>query len=630
MSAQLVINDHVIDLPDEVTYNFQVGDIGEISLSKSTYTTTFNIGRTSEVVELFKGLGLPGDRSNVPYTINNVMLMDDYAPLMLGTLVVLKTDQDYYNVSVISGAFDFFSEIGETKFSDLNLTEVMHDKTLSHVASRIDGILLDPYGGHYTYAMAHFGGNSHAALTDPVTGDEIEGTVFVNIDALVPLVTAKYLWDKIFESFPNFSFSGDFYTSQDFRSLWVGVPYPSFDEAGEPVKKAEIYKRNYSFSTYPDLPPLGVTYVSTDFVELEAPPSQQRVYAVSSGLARIDIDKFHYSLTTPENTNMRVVLWKNGDEVVGKWEGSRDGDLENIGTIDMWLNSGEFIVLTLEWDGGGITAVGEIHDLTVSISKITSTDTTKDKVFGLQVKTFVKEIMWRYGLVAIVNNGHLNFVSYSDIIDSSKVVDWSSKYAGRVSEEYSIGYAQNNWLKHRYDGEAEEFNDKNIRVVNENQAITKTLMQSEFYSPDEEKINFRTSPYHYIGVNRFPVFSNEKIQSRYFFARVNTHNYPYRLGSMSMGGIVEKAIGSTSFPNSLHVASFDDLSFRENTYYDSIESVVDNTRAHRIYLLLTAADISGLDLTAVYYFDQEQSLYTLNSLRYTKGELAQGEFIKIN
>ena len=630
MSAQLVINNTVIDLPEEVTYNFKIGDIGQINLSKSSYTTTFNIGRTAEVVKLFKGLGIAGDRSDIPYTITNVMLMDDYTPLLRGTLVVVRTDAEYYNVTVVSGAYDFFNEIGDTKFSDIDISEIWHDKNLSTVKDNIDGLILNPYGGNFTYAMAHFGHSvSHYQVVDPNTEEILEPRT-VNIDALVPFVTAKYLWDKIFGHFSMFTFSGDFYTSADFEALWVGFPYGSFKEVGEAILDADVYKRGYVFSGSASLTSMTATYahVLPEFMELES-PARQRIYALEDGYLRLNIEKFQVEIATPSDITMTVIAWKNGTEELMRIDATSEANIENMGSVDVWLDEGDFIGFTLIWTGGG-PITGEIIDFTANLSKITFTQNSADKVFGLSIKTFISEIMWRYGLVSIVQDGHIHFENYSDIINSSTIIDWSSKYSQRVEEEYTLGYAQNNWLRHKYDEEDVEYNDKNLTSSNDNLPPSKTLKQSEFYSPLRDKTGFTTAPEFTIQVDEWPIFNGEKIQNRLFFANIGVFNYPYRIGSATMRNSYFKNIGSDEFPNALHVATFDGVAFKDLSYFNALSKIMNNTRAHTIELLLTTADVTGLDLTAVYYFEQEQSYYILNSLKYTKEELAVGEFIKLN
>lgn len=631
MAAQIQIQDTIIELGEEINYNFQVGDIAEISKSKSTYTSSFKIPRLSEFERIFNGLAIPGDRSKFPYQINDVYLLDDYVPIMRGVLVFMRTDELYFNVTAISGAFDFFTEIGDAKFSDLDISEIVHEKTLDVVADRIQGLILQPYGGHYTYGFAQFGGMSHYNYGG--------GPRIVNIDALCPVVTARYLWDKIFEAFPRFTFSGDFYSLQDFERLWVVFPYGPFEEVSEPILKAISYKRGYSFTDGNfDLSPMSVDIIDSDFVTFNS-PSNTSFTVVSEGRARIGIDKW-YASVTPFNIELELEI-RHNTVLIATIPHTSTND-ENVSEIFVDLNVGDTITFSVNWDSGIDEPSGTVHDLTISVSRMGVS--SSNNIFSLSIKTFLKEIMWRYGLLAFVDNNHIDFVRMGDIIESGDVVDWSDKYVRRTEEEYTLDYNQNNWLRHKYDDEDADYFDRNIEVDNKNIPPEKTIIQSLFYAPSETRSQYRVHPDRAISVSDFLIFDPSsanvdldadnaefeyKTQERFFFARVGSENLPYRIGSASMGGVVDSPL-TPGITKLVHVITYDDCAFSENPYYDALTKILNPTRAHRIELKLTAIDVNQLSLKRLYYFEQEQARYMLNKLQYKKGTVAKGEFIKIS
>lgn len=614
MSAQLVINDFVIDLPEEVTYNFKAGDLGEISLAKSTYTSSFSIGKTSEIVALFKGLGLPGDRSNIPYIINDVVLMDDYSPLLVGTLVVLNTDIEFYNVTVISGAYDFFTEIGDTSFSDLNISEITHEKTVSAVDVR-----LRASSGNVRYGFAQFGWPSHF--------NEAGGPNTINVDTMAPAVRAKYLWDKIFSSFPRFTFSGSFYSSADFQDLYLTFPYGDFLSDSDPVQRLNVTKSgaNPSGLIVDNMVPSYSGAVT--FVEVRS--GGIYIDVLSSGYLRVIIERFDIRFDPPYQSEVaRLAVRKNN---VVMMEVFNEFDQVIGAAVDMEVAAGDSITFT--WTMNNDIPSFDLVSFEANLQKI---EPSKE-VFDLSLKSFIKEVMWRYGLVAIVDRGHIEFVRYSDIINSTNIINWSNKYAGRDNEEYTLDYTQSNWLRHRYDTDGESYNDKNITVSNRNLPVQKTLIQSDFFSPSSTPVRFSVYALDQITVREFITYEGSgagdpddltfKKLKRNFWVKINRTSIPYRIGSALTPGapFIDQPV-----PTNVNVFTFDGLSFRENPYYNAFSRILTNTRVHRINLVLTAADANNIDLKSVYYFEQEQSYYVLNSLRYKKGELASGEFIKIN
>lgn len=619
MSAQIQIGDRIIDLSEDVTYNFQIGDIAEISKSKATYTSSFRIPRTSEMEALFQGLGIPADQSKRPYRINDVYLLDDYVPIMKGVLVFMRTDEVYFNVTAISGAFDFFTELGDLRFSDIDISEIIHEKTLQTVSERISGAISDPYPLQYTYGLAYFGGVSRFAAGG--------GDPMVNIDALSPAVTAKYLWDKIFQTFPRFTFSGDFYADPDFASLWVIFPYPPFDEVREPVRNAVMYKRGYTMNGNAVASPMGIDYDLTDFIEQQA-GGAARVNALRSGPLRITLDTWNVDITSV-GTPLTMEIWRNGTELIGSYSLSYEGT-----NYDVWLDAGDFVNFEFAWPGED-PIYGTIHDITLSLSRMTITQPAIDTIFGLSLRAFVKEIMWRYGLLAFVHENHIEFVALEDIINSPQIVDWSDKYVRRTEEEYSLQYNQANWLRHRYATDGAEYYDRNIPVDNRNIPPTKTIIQSELFAPLHGHRPYSPYPGTTIQAREFPIYDPSvdmpaepfeyKTEQRMFFARVVTDTVPYRLGSATRGGLVEDPVGTNT-----RIFEFTDLAFSENDHYDALSKVLDHTRVHRIDLLLTSVDVNQINLKRLYYFEQEAAKYMLNKLTYTRGDLASGEFVKVS
>lgn len=636
MAAQIQIQDTIIELGEEINYNFQVGDLGEISKSKSTYTSSFKIPRLTEFERLFGGLGIPADRSRFPYQINDVYLLDDYVPIMRGVLVFMRTDELYFNVTAISGAFDFFTEIGETKFSDIEISEIVHEKTLEEVYDRIAGLIIHPYGGYYTYGFAQFGGMSHYREGN-------DGASTVNIDCLCPAVTAKYLWDKIFEAFPRFTFSGDFYTSQDFERLWVVFPAPPTSEYEDYEVKGTASITNLHFVSPPRIYPLTGTYDGpADFISFENNGTGTfRVVVLSSGYLRIKLEKFWVpTVTQPSALDyIEIRIRRNLNEFIDVLGTSTLTDVNSTSDpIDILVAPGDIFEF-----GSNAIADAQINELTISFERATVGPVLVEKIYGLSLKSFVKEIMWRYGLLAFVEGDNIDFVRMGSIIQSSDVVDWSDRYVRRTEEEYTLDYNQNNWLRHKYETDRDSYFDKNLPVDNKNMSPQKTIIQSEFFAPLEEKRQYRTYPDNIISVDHFPVFDpraeevdltqggtfDYKTENRMFFARVSSRNIPYRIGSATLGGVMDVPLNPI-LENRVHIITFDDCSFASNPHYDSFRKILDHTRVHRIELRLTPIDINQLSLRSLYYFEQEQSYYMLNKLQYKRGTVAKGEFVKIS
>lgn len=632
MSAQLIISDKVIELDERVTYNFQVSDIAEISRSKSNYTSSFKIPRTSDNVKFFEGLGVPADNSGYPYRITEVALMDDYVPLLKGTLVFMRTDRLNYNVTVISGSYDFFTELGDTNFSDIGVVEIEHLKTPNNVAARLEG----SFPGDYTYGFAWFGGASH--FIKEINGGNV---TLVNTDCMIPAVSAKYLWDKVFTAVPQFTFTGDFYNSVDFNSLYLTFPYdePASEQASNDAASAKrgAYEwANVPPNTQPDnslLPPWSE-------------PENDPEYAVFSGNDIIPVKYGMYAIGVPDflgyadmigsdGTSRLFVNIKVNSSVIATLEADfdiQDGEdiPANRPTVYQVMNTGDILSFDIIRDPNqNFQFEANVRLTNISI-EITAFDPPK---IGstLRASDFVKEIMWRYGLISVVDNNNIDFVHIGNVIDSAVILDWSDKYISRTEEEYTLGYSQSNWLRHKYEKDGDDYFDRNIVSNNQNLSPNKTVVQSNFYAASENKNRFNTG-FGNISLREFRTFDPDddsyKLLDRHYFVRVESDNVGYWVGSKTVGGDFQEVPLPPEIINT-HYYSFDDLDFETNPYWDALDRILDRTRVHRIELLLAPVDINQLDIAKKYYFEQEQAYYMLNKLQYRKGEPAKGEFVKI-
>ena len=61
-----------------------------------------------------------------------------------------------------------------------------------------------------------------------------------------------------------------------------------------------------------------------------------------------------------------------------------------------------------------------------------------------------------------------------------------------------------------------------------------------------------------------------------------------------------------------------------------MNQLIDNAKIIDINLKMSIADVVMLDFYKRYYFEQEAAYFILNSLTWKSGNLASGEFVKIN
>lgn len=652
MSAQIALDGNVIELDTEIKYNFQVADVGDVSVSKSNYTSSFQIPRTIENVRIFEGLGIPSDTSTVPYRINDVQCMDNYVVIYTGTMVVLKTDLLYYHVTVISGAYDFFSLLGDTRFSDINIIELIHPKTPNTVPQ-----LLFNMDGPLAYYVGLF--------TDTVEGQY--WNLGLNIDAMTPAVRLSYLVDKVFE-YAGLEYTLPASVIADMEDEYLTFPYPPYLEVGSDdqvimdankgntpgilIPRADPnYNSDYALSQYGNFD----NVVGYGFYAFQFSGSAPLTIDIERGgqfiIAFQDFLAYQYPAGEPNISPITVRLFRGSSQVpIGQFQTRTPSDPagEVYRTVHNFF-SGDKLRIEFIGNHPGDTVQPQVLKIDNIHLQFYTTGITQegiDGIFGLTLSSFIKDFMWRFALIPTQTPQGIDFIEFADIVNGDPI-DWSDKYMERIEESYDIGYAQNNWLRHKYVNEESRNYDRVITSNNQNLPDSKTIVQSNIFAPSLEDFTVHTR--NIGGTWMYPVYTKKyetfevtlgendgeptagiSTQNRNFFVKLRRTLYEaleinLQSSSLPDGGIYQVMYVNTSEPPGGYTAGFS-----ENTRWNVLNNFVNNSRLHIIELNLVETDVNELDLTKPYYFKQEAAYYVLNKLQFEKGTPARGEFIKIN
>lgn len=626
--SQLFIKGTIIELEDQIGYNYQKANIGDLKASKSDFTSAFKIPRTAQVKLLFDGLGIPGDMSEFPYATERCTCMEDYVPLYEGILVVLNTDKLYYHASVISGTIDFFKLLENKSFSDIDISEIIHAKTIANVADRLDKDDLP-----YTYMVGDWASDNYFQNG-------------LNIDAMPVAVKNKYLLDQIFK-FAQMTYSLP--ASVNLDGSYLTFPYPPYIEvSGETVsisataeKTLQVVqldngdelnnqRNEYAFWTAttatPDFTFSGFDLICNitgqydiNFLQciVEARPFEQDYYE-----------------------SVRCVLFRNTvrvDEFDTDTNQSYDGTPTYRTTMP--LNAGDRLQIQFHKrypESIGFSNI-TFQYIDLQISTVGLSPDGIQEVFGFGLSDYIKEIMWRYALIPVAREGGIDFIPMSVLTDNSTFVDWSDKYIERTNEMYDIGYYQNNLLTHEHVSENVTSYNRNIQSNNRSLGISDEIVESKIFAPPIKIYNMFTDlspqspPVPTQDFRTYDVVINDdgsvavQTSARNYFVELSSivGNRQIRLISPTQAGdlVLQR--------NEVNVAKYE-AGFNQNEYWDFLSLLIDNTRSHMITLHLKETDVYNLDQTKPYFFRQESAFYILNNLTYKFGEPSKAEFIKIN
>ena len=626
MRVEINLKGNRIPVEGEMSYNFHSADITDVQVSKSNYTSAFKIPRIEEVKRLFNGLGIAGDVSTTAYTSHDVSVMEEGIEVYKGVLVILKSDRYYYHCSVIAGTKEFFKTIEGTAFSDLEINEIVHPKSVNQVRNGLTASNNNPLA----YFLANFGG-----LPNFVRDENL----YLNIDYLSPAISVQYLLDKAFE-FAGFEYEIplDVQNRIDPQSSIneierIVFPYPPYLEAGaDGVVVARGRKLNSSGSILSN-------GEFADYKSFDQITSTQQYFSTQDNWKFVCNEAGEYILDFPffrvvalsATTKGTVIcrIYRNGSEI-GNFSYDDDADEPtNVYRTAVTLNVGDVIDISLHAEGlGSIARFYGIEEINFSILSAEIDSDSREDIFGLDLTTFIKEFCFRFGLLPTQpEKNKIKFIQISDLVNTENALDWSDKYNARVEESYDNGFAINNYLKHKYSDEVVDNMDAVYISENKNLKLSEDFIASAFYAPNG--LSWVNTGVETIQSYVYPIYEvssgdRAKTNKRYMFTSTYKDRIAFRLGSGTLPGFSYVPDGII-----VNVANYNAY-FKTNEYWRVLEYFMKSPRKINIELNLSLLDIMELDLSRPYYFKQENAYFIIKNLKFSREKIATAECIRLS
>lgn len=574
MSYIAYINGQQLELSDNkpIAQTKQVNDIASLESRQSNFTNTFIAPLTANNIKAMEFLNLVGNQSNLPYQKNLFDLIDADTGLHLiykGWANVKKTDGKGYEIYVYDGIIDFYKAIENKTLADLDLKDLEHSKTLAEVVATFDN------SRPYKYILADFNGK---ALYD---------TNKINIDYLVPSVRASALVSKI-EAFTGFTFNGSFKTNPDYLNLWLTYPKGTPADLGT----TEVYDSVTGFVAGHGLTySAGVGFTATEQIRVNATFFQQSFGGVALRLNGVGCGG--------------TIIMNTGD-ILSTWLYNRGGNFDT---------GGRYFNKVLKYNSLNIDFLDELK--------------------GMTIREFFNEIIWRFGLTIFKRkyNTIYDFETIAEIIDPSNTIDWSKKFISKESEKYIFGsYAQNNYMRYKYNDDNAIYNDGFLFIDNKNLADQKTIIPSKIYSPElafSDNLGF---------VSKVYKLWNKESKDDGNTAYKPLSNRFYFMRSVDKTFASPVTIGSESLANSQTIAAapvenFTGLTFNEiiAIYYPDIKRILNKSQVLTCKFWLSTQDVNDIDFSVPYYIEQLGGSFMINKINnFIKGKETIVELIRIN
>ena len=667
MDVEILVEGQALELQglEQVKLNIQVSDIFSLSTVNASYIDAVQAPKTARNTEIMRGLGLKGDTSRVPYRKIKAGLKYYGVDVIADAWLVVKETSDNYKISLLDGIIDFMKLLEGKKFGqEIPLPEINHEKTPQVVADSQTNNL-------YSYLLADYGGKTLTALDD------------INADFLTPSVKATYLLAKI-QEFTGYTFTGAILNDSDVLDLWLTYPKAPKETGSEVATEyfrgeepQDYSKTVLSFQNRvtelgwvitEGTIPLGRNEIPTDSVFATTVVTQGQelagqIYAApTSGTYRFDLNLkgrvrawvgsarylngygSSFSVSAPVlgqsyYDGFDLEIYVNGTLVATQRSNADASDTE--ATLYRYLSEGDQVsfryAVTFTREYARYTFSHENTEVVLSYTDLGAVDFS-EALKEFAPKDFFKEFIQRYGITPITDNKNktIYLQTFKEKLQRANAVDWSDKFIRRTAESYEVPtYGQSNRFAHKYNEEGAEYADGFILLDNQNLNEQVTVIASKTFAPSQGFTEFTLGAQ----VRALPILptwvtevkdnagtievSYKSLTNRFYFVKAVTINESVTFGS--------ELLASTASSSSVRIASVNDTQFSALVpkYYGKHTDTLNDFKRHDIELRLSVFDLISLNLSKLFYFEQEAQFYILNKLSFTNGKPSKGEFIRV-
>lgn len=617
---RLFINSEQVDLyeKERISYTKQVNSLKDLSSRQANFTRIFKVPRTKRNTRVFKGLGLIGSTSSVPYQKNiSRLFIGNLCLIFTGWAVLEETTEEDYEINIFDGNIDFFKQLDNITFDDINLPELAHTKEVAGIKEN-----WEVENDYYKYLLADFNGETHFIEN---------GTTYINADYLIPSVPVKFLWERIFETF-GFTFSGSVFQEEEFQNLFLTYP--------KGVVSGAVGNQAFKL-TFPEagIPKLGVDKPINLFFPNVFDGITNELTSGTIVNNTYNSNLKHWRCTEQGHYRVSVSGSLYGYVVFGGAQLYLGVNLHNTNVNDVVLDRDNLIVEAgpgktepIKWSKEVLMKVGDTLtpfynrvwlgfknfdqskiNFEFSVSRIDQTAIDQVEFFkNLTPKDFYKEILWRFGLTPfpVKDQNHIEFLTYKERIEGP-VLDWSDRFVKNISEKYVYDdYAKNNYFRFKYNGEGEDFNDGVIRIDNENLKEKTDVINSKTFSVEKLPVPFQIGAVN-VDVPKLQLWEKEvkndgdqisieykPRDSRFSFVREGVVNQSAQLAS--------KQLSQYAAVNQVRIVenyNYSQQQIVENRY-SQIRGLFKNTLIVKAEIQMSESEFDAFDMKPTIYFKQ--------------------------
>lgn len=495
MKRELYISGRLIDLSEDqpIALSYQVNDIAELSDRQANYSNRFTIPDTNNNSYVLNFTNSIPSNTKAPYRKLPCTYIQNGIPVIQNGIAIIEQYSGSYDITIYSGIYDFFQQIGDKTLLDIDWSELNH----TYNVSTILGINNDWYSGNNTkscWPLINWGGYSSSA--------------YVDIKYQLPVLLYPFIIDKIF-SLTTYSKSGliftepiynsmaltlspDVFTNDDavnlsrsfksfssdtlFKNRWVSTeekpvldllklfnnftPSGGFDSTDGEFHKGVSPKTSYYIGDpngpfIPDGARPGGKINTTAVADI---PNRDFSSYISKSFNTVEFKVHMYYYVTDDGAQGTVYIKKNG---VVKYK----EDLLGIGQVNLLdvdfsipLVPGDVITITIEYRQQDIyqSSLGDYSYVSATITDTLAinTEINYNKLIPeIKLKDIIKNFAQKFALIISTSKTkrEMIFTEFKEIKQNTlQAQDWSEKIdvSNKETISYRIGnYTQTNNLR---------------------------------------------------------------------------------------------------------------------------------------------------------------------------------------
>jgi len=200
---RLEINDFECDLDDAtvIAVTSQINDLNNLQDRQAIRTNQFKLKKTIKNQIIFENIDLVTSTSLIPYRRLKAKVVKGGIEIIPSGFAIVNKSNSCYEVTVYSGNFDFFNEIGNRRLRDLDLSALNFDWDFTNMMS----------------IRTNTSGVKFALFNH---GDITNGSMLVNVENQRPSIFINDVLLKIFEE-AGFTVSGKILTDANYLKIMM-------------------------------------------------------------------------------------------------------------------------------------------------------------------------------------------------------------------------------------------------------------------------------------------------------------------------------------------------------------------------------------------------------------------------